>query len=180
MLLDVGMIEVEVKVRAQHADVKKRLDELDAEHVVDKTQVDTYFSAPHRDFARTDEALRVRKENGEAYVTYKGPKMDDKMKTREEHETTVGSAEEARAVFESLGFEEFGTVEKERKVYELDGAKVTLDDVNGLGEFVEIELEADGDAEIDGSRAAILDTLERLGLDSNDSVRDSYLELLHA
>lgn len=174
------MIEVEVKVRAEHAEVKKRLEELGAESVAEKTQKDVYFAAPHRDFAETDEALRLRHENGETHVTYKGPKLDEETKTREEHETTVGDADEARAVFESLGFEEFGTVEKDRRVYELDGATVTLDDVNGLGEFVEVEIEVEGDAETDDTRDDILDTLERLGLDADASVRDSYLELLHS
>ena len=174
------MIEVVVKVRASHADVEKSLEELGAVRVADKTQEDTYFAAPHRDFAQTDEALRVRREDDEAYMTYKGPKLDEETKTREEHETFVGDAEEARAIFESLGFEEFGTVEKHRCVYELDGKTVTLDDVKNLGEFVEIELEAEGDAETEEARAEILGTLERLGLNPDNSVRDSYLELLHA
>jgi len=174
------MIEVEVKVRASHDEVEESLDALSAEHVTEKIQEDTYFAAPHRDFARTDEALRVRREDGEAFVTYKGPKLDKETKTREEHETHVGSGEKARAVFVSLGFEEFGKVRKHRRVYELDGATVTLDDVDGLGEFVEIELEAEGDAETDEARARILEILERLGLDPDASVRDSYLELLYA
>ncbi|MDZ7687308.1 MAG: class IV adenylate cyclase [Halobacteriales archaeon] len=174
------MIEVEVKVRASHDEVEESLDALGAERVTQKTQNDTYFTAPHRDFAQTDEALRVRREDGEAFVTYKGPKLDNETKTREEHETRVGSGEEARAVFESLGFEEFGTVRKHRRVYELDGATVTLDDVEGLGEFVEVELEAEGDAETEEARVRILETLELLGLDPDASVRDSYLELLYA
>ena len=174
------MIEVEVKVRAKHADVRKRLEELGAERVTEKTQRDIYFAAPHRDFADTDEALRVRHEDDETYITYKGPKLDEETKTREEHETTVGDAEEARAVFESLGFEEFGVVEKRRSVYELGGARVTLDDVSGLGKFVEVERDIEEKADTEEPRAAVLDTLERLGLDADDSVRESYLELLHA
>jgi adenylate cyclase class 2 len=106
--------------------------------------------------------------------------LDEETKTREENETHVGDAEEARAVFESLGFEGFGTVKKQRTVYEFDGATVTLDYVEGLGEFVEVELEAKGDAETEEARDEVLGTLERLGLNPNNSVRDSYLELLHA
>jgi adenylate cyclase class 2 len=174
------MIEVEVKVRARHAGVKERIEVLGAERVTQKEQRDVYFTAPHRDFASTDEALRVRRENGETRITYKGPKMDDETKTREEHETTVGDAEEARAVFESLGFEEFGTVEKERQVYELEGTTVTLDEVEGLGEFVEVERDIDDEADIEEPSAEVLGVLGRLGLDADDSVRDSYLELLYS
>lgn len=172
------MIEVEVKVRTSLDGVEERLRGLGAEPVAEKTQVDTYFSAPHRDFAETDEALRVRSEDGDAYVTYKGPKRDTETKTREEHETAVGEIETASAVFESLGFKEFGTVEKHRRVYVLDDVTVTLDDVEGLGEFVEVEVENSGDEDADAARAEVFDTLERLGLDPADSITDSYLELL--
>ena len=55
------MYEVEVKVAADHAAVRERLpDEAEALGTVE--QVDTYFDAPHRDFAATDEALRLRRE----------------------------------------------------------------------------------------------------------------------
>ncbi|MFW5984096.1 MAG: class IV adenylate cyclase [Halobacteria archaeon] len=174
------MIEVEVKVRAPLDEVKETLESAGAERVVEKTQVDTYFTAPHRDFAETDEALRVRRENGDAYVTYKGPKLDEETKTREEHETAVGDPETTHAVFESLGFEKFGTVEKHRAVYVLDGTTVTLDDVERLGEFVEVEVERTEDDDSEEAREAVFGTLERLGLDPNDSVTDSYLELLYA
>jgi adenylate cyclase class 2 len=173
------MIEVEVKVRASLGGIEERLAELGAERVTEKDQADTYFAAPHRDFAETDEALRVRRENGDAYVTYKGPKRDTETKTREEHETTVGDAETASAVFESLGFEEFGTVEKYRRVYSFDGTTVTLDDVEGLGEFVEVEVERSEKDDADEARDAVFGVLERLGLDIDDSVTDSYLELLY-
>lgn len=174
------MIEVEVKVRAPLDGVADRLESLGAEPVAEKTQVDTYFAAPHRDFAQTDEALRVRRENGDAYVTYKGPKHDEETKTREEHETEVGDAETARAVFESLGFEEFGRVEKERRVYDLGGTTVTLDDVEGLGEYVEVERERPPEDDATAAREAVFDTLERLGLGDEDTITDSYLELLYA
>ena len=47
-------------------------------------QVDTYFSHPARDFAATDEALRIRSIDQENFVTYKGPKLDATTKTRRE------------------------------------------------------------------------------------------------
>ncbi len=33
-------------------------------------QVDQYFAHPARDFAKTDEALRIRTARGESFVTY--------------------------------------------------------------------------------------------------------------
>ena len=49
-------------------------------------QVDQYFAHPARDFARTDEALRIRRVGQFNYITYKGPKLDATTKTRREIE----------------------------------------------------------------------------------------------
>lgn len=171
------MIEVEVKVAADHDDVRERLRELGAERQGVKTQRDTYYSAPHRDFTETDEAVRVRVEDGEAYLTYKGPKKEDGTKSRKEVEVGVGSAGEAGEVLESLGFREFGVVEKRRVVYELGDYEVALDDVEGVGEYVEVETEARGEDYVEARDGAV-EILRRLGLDPGESVRESYLELL--
>src|SRR4029453_19590505 len=47
-------------------------------------QVDQYFNHPAREFAVTDEALRLRQVGVENCVTYKGPKIDKSTKTRQE------------------------------------------------------------------------------------------------
>ena len=49
-------------------------------------QVDRYFGHPARDFAKTDEALRIRRIGQENRITYKGPKLDAATKTRRELE----------------------------------------------------------------------------------------------
>lgn len=56
------MYEVEVKVRADHDAVRDRLEARGAEHLGTVEQVDTYYDAPHREFAETDEAVRLRRE----------------------------------------------------------------------------------------------------------------------
>jgi adenylate cyclase class 2 len=58
---DSAMYEVEVKVPADHAAVRSALADLGSERVDTVAQADTYFDAPHREFAETDEALRVRR-----------------------------------------------------------------------------------------------------------------------
>ncbi|WP_435182959.1 class IV adenylate cyclase [Halobellus sp. EA9] len=187
------MYEVEVKLRAAHDAVRPALDDAGAERVGGVTQVDTYYDAPHRDFAETDEALRVREErpadsaadgeadadaSAETKVTYKGPLVDADSKTREEHETGVDDADAARGVFEGLGFEPAAVVEKHRTFFEVDGYTVTLDRVADLGEFVEVEAEAEREGEVDAVREGAFDVLGRLGLDPDDQIRTSYLGLL--
>jgi len=55
------MYEVEVKVPADLDAVRERLADAGAGRVATVAQADTYFDAPHREFAETDEALRVRR-----------------------------------------------------------------------------------------------------------------------
>ena len=173
------MYEVELKIETEHGPVRERLSELGAEPLERVRQVDTYYDAPHRSFAETDEALRVREERGEegrrVGVTYKGPLVEAESKTREEHETAVGDGEEMRAVLEGLGFTPAETVEKERERFEYRGYTVTLDDVDGLGEFVEVETEA---AAVEEAREGAIAVLRELDLDPDEQVRTSYLGLL--
>ncbi|WP_251330147.1 class IV adenylate cyclase [Haloplanus pelagicus] len=175
------MYEVELKVRASHEAVRERLKTLGAERVGAVRQVDTYYDAPHRDFAETDEALRIRREaadgTSETVVTYKGPLVESASKTRREVETGVADADHMDSILDALGFSPAAVVEKERERYALDGFTVTLDSVDDLGEFVEIEREASED-DREATREAAVARLRDLGLDPDDQLRTSYLGLL--
>jgi adenylate cyclase class 2 len=146
-------------------------------------QVDQYFAHPARDFARTDEALRIRTVGGESFVTYKGPKLDNTTKTRREIELPLDAADSDGARFgellSALGFRPVATVRKQRRSFELrtdhDAVQGALDEVDGLGTFVELELMAD-DAGIDAAGRAIGKLANELDL--GPSERRSYLELL--
>lgn len=174
------MYEVELKVRAAHEPVRERLAALDATVLGTVHQVDTYYDAPHRTFAETDEALRLRRETqgGETTrLTYKGPLVEAASKTREERETMVADPEEMAAILDALGFQPAATVEKEREKFECDDYTVALDHVDGLGEFVEVEREATESA-IGCVRDGARDLLSDLDCDPDEQVRTSYLELL--
>jgi len=175
------MYEVEVKVRADHEDAAAALAAAGATERGTVVQRDTYYDAPDRDFAKTDEALRVRKESGDGeartLLTYKGPLVEAESKTREEHETAVADEAELRRIVEGLGCEPAATVEKERQRWSLDGYTVTLDSVSGLGEFVEVETEVT-ESEVESAREGARNLLRELGLDPTAHVRTSYLGLL--
>ncbi|KDS92292.1 adenylate cyclase [Halorubrum saccharovorum] len=192
------MFEVEIKVPADIDAVRERLREAGAERVDARRQRDAYYDAPHRDFAETDEALRVRHESplpdgigGETEssadpdaettkLTYKGPLLDEGSKTRTEHETAVVDGEAMAGVLSGLGFEPAAIVEKRREFWSFEGFTVTLDAVDGVGEFVEIEREIDDEDAIEATRDEALEALDRLGLDGDSQIRTSYLGLLLA
>lgn len=179
------MYEVECKLRASHESVRDRLEGLDAGHSGRVTQVDTYYDAPNRDFASTDEALRIRRETEpdgrRIFLTYKGPLLDDEAKTRTEAETQVDNEAELRDILAGLGYDRAATVHKDRDRYKLAECAVTLDTVEDLGEFVEVEYRPPvREGDLAKARNAVGDILEELGLDATDVIRTSYLGLLLA
>lgn len=177
------MYEVEVKIPAAHDPVRNRLEALDAELLGEVRQHDTYYDHPARDFAETDEALRLRDESAAeggtevAVLTYKGPLVDDRSKTREEHETQVDDRTTANAILQAVGFQAAAVIEKHRERYELDGHTVTLDTIDGLGPYVEVEAKGEA-ADLEALSDRAFDLCRRLDLDPDESVRTSYLGLL--
>ncbi len=173
------MYEVEMKVRADHDRVRTRLSELDAVPSGTVRQVDTYYDHPGRDFATTDEALRIRRETtdggDETRVTYKGPLVEAESKTRAEFETRIDDGETFAAILDNLGFDPAATVEKTRERYGYDDYTVTLDTVSGLGEFLEVETEAEV---IEPAREGAAELLVRLGFDPDAQIRRSYLGMV--
>ncbi|MFB6132447.1 MAG: class IV adenylate cyclase [Halanaeroarchaeum sp.] len=178
------MYEVEVKVRADHEPVREALRRRDATPVGAVEQADRYFDAPHRDFAERDEALRLRLESDadgdaapESKLAYKGPLVESESKTREEIETPVVSPTDVEAILEALGFEVAATVEKHRERWRVGEYVVSLDDVSGLGQFVEVEGKATK-VTVPDVRDGALEVLRDLDLDPDEQIRTSYLGLL--
>ena len=176
------MIEVEVKAHANDFnDVKVKLNEIGAERTGLEHQKDVYFNAPDRDFAETDEALRIREipdESGKRIIlTYKGAKMDEVSKTRKEIEVDVSDTENMTAILENLGFRAAARVEKKRVIYQFNEAVISLDEVLNVGKFVEIEMEAQEGEDFSHARDEIFDLFKKLGIEDGFE-RRSYLELM--
>lgn len=179
------MTEVELKAvltEAQAGALPARLTALGFAPGETVRETDLYCNGDHRDFWKTDEALRLRRVSAggteRVLLTYKGPKEDARSNTRREYETAVGGLDTARAILGALGFRPVFTVTKERRTFLRDGVTACLDRVEGLGSFLELErlLPEDGnrDAAVDG----LLALLEALGVSPQALERRSYLELL--
>jgi adenylate cyclase class 2 len=180
------MLEVEVKCPvADFAEVRQRLEAWGARAEGPRQEADHYFNAPDRDFARTDEALRLRRVGSRNWITYKGPRRDQMTKTRTEIEVPLAdgdaAADDLCHVLEHLGYRPVAVVRKERIVYhcQREGytAEVTLDEVAEVGRFVEAEIQAP-ESELAKARDVLLRLIADLGL--RETERRSYLEMLLA
>ena len=176
--------EVEQKHRIDDvAEFVARLTERGATLGAAAEQSDQYFAHPCRDFVKTDEALRIRTVAGKSLVTYKGPKLDTTTKTRRELELPLDPNDADGSRFSellvALGFTPVAIVRKKRRPFQLShGGRVVdgaLDEVDGVGTFVELELRAD-DASLDEAKRLIAALGVELHL--GPSERRSYLEML--
>ena len=169
------MIEVESKYWSPGNDkVEKALARMGAKKIAEETMEDIYFSHPGRDFGKTDEALRLRKTLDSAELSYKGPRMNvDRAKAREEINLRVDNALTAQRIVERLGFREVCTVKKHRSSYHLDKVRVDVDDVEGLGEFVDLEVLTESP-----DRSEQLFELARKDLSLEKLEPKTYLELI--
>ena len=111
-------------------------------------------------------ALRVRDDDGHAYLTYKGAVVPGPLKVREEIETSAASAERLLAILAALGYQPVFRYEKYREELAVPGALIAIDETP-IGAFLEIE----------GQEDAIHDWAARLGFSAADYVTASYRSL---
>lgn len=148
-----------------------------------QTNRDAYFNHPCKDFATTGEALRVRQIDGIGHVTYKGPKLAGPIKAREEIEWPLGESDldgaKTERLLTKLDFRPVAVVTKSRSIYvHPDDPDLTLvfDEVDQLGQFVEIEMVVPGPEGVKMARQRIATAAAKLGLDQAES--RSYLTML--
>lgn len=177
-------LEVEVKyANVDLVGTERALRELPVSELGCREEVDLYFAHPARDFACTDEALRIRRVGERNFLAYKGPKLDPLSKTRDEVELALPEGpqtwEKCKTLLEKLGFRPVAEVCKTRKKFHLLWedwqVEISLDDVRLVGQFVELEIIC-GEHELVRARDALLRLATRLGLQHSE--RRSYLELL--
>jgi len=171
------MLEIELKVQVDTlGPIREQLNKRNAQFSGRIHEHDIYYNAPHRDFGTTDEAMRVRYTNEHAVITYKGAKRAKYgLKAREELNTAVESGEVFEQILVRLGFVKTAEVNKWRENYRLGTAAISLDSVDELGTFVEIEVMTD----LDGPDATeqITTLAKEMGI-VGLPILASYLELL--
>jgi adenylate cyclase, class 2 len=107
--------------------------------------------------------LRIRLENGNSRITFKGPVQPSAMKLRDEFETIVGDGQLLLRIFEELGFHVWFRYEKYREEFCHEEVIVAVDETP-VGVFVEIE----------GSEQGITTMAKLLGRRPEDYIVDSY------
>jgi adenylate cyclase, class 2 len=145
--------------------LRERLIELEAERVGPPAFEDNWILDRDGELLSAGQILRLRTDGGRARLTFKGPmRLEGNMKVREEREVDIENAEEARALFENLGYHVVRRYQKVREEWHLGGVTIALDHTP-IGDFAEFEG--------DGAETVA----KRCGFDPQKAERRSYLRL---
>lgn len=146
---------------------------------------DSYFDNSSGQIRLNGEAFRVRRETdidtgtSKSVMTYKGKKLNRLSMTRRELETGVEDAEICIQILQSLGFDIVPPmVIKTRQFLYRDDVTACLDRVEGLGDFLELEIIISEDENQDQALSRIETILKQLGYSHEDTTRTSYLTML--
>jgi adenylate cyclase, class 2 len=162
-------VEIEVKVRIEDlAEMARRAEALGlrlrkARHF----EGNTLYDYPDRALSTCGCLLRVRQEDGEGLLTFKGKLVThEKYKVRPEIESACADAKAVEEILRNIGLRPFFRYEKYRTEYEGDGVLLCLDELP-FGRFLEIE----------GGEGTIDPLAERLGLNPSTFMKRTYADL---
>ena len=137
-------IEVEVKFENSIEEVKKILSKY--EYIGEKELYDTYYVDPKRKNLkpepdlRLNETFRVRRTNKGCYITYKKQHFKGKLWIySDEYETEVKDYQTMEKIIECLGLVPLIEVHNKRTIYKSKEYEIEIEDVEGLGYFLEVE-----------------------------------------
>ncbi|MFC1790838.1 class IV adenylate cyclase [Patescibacteria group bacterium] len=171
--------EIEIKVKIEKYQKLIAFLQKKAQFVSKKHQVDEYFTPQHRNFLSprpVKEWLRLRKSKDEFYITYKKWHYTKSGRTHygEEQEVQIGNLERLREILKALNFESVVTVDKQRQVWTHQNWEICLDEVKGLGNFVEIESKGKSTKKPAEITKEMISFLKEIGCGEIERSYDSY------
>ena len=163
-------IEIEVKFSvADPEQIRNTLHRCGARLVTGRVfEVNHRYDDPNDELRKKRMILRLRKDT-RARLTLKGKPAgatESDFKVHTELEVEVDDFDTMERIIQALGFERRQTYEKWRETYALHDTEIVLDTLP-YGEFIEIE----------GDRENIRYVCELLGLDWEQRILTSYIEL---
>ncbi len=175
------MYEVEVKARLRdRAEIKQKLEDFGCVFGEELHQIDHIFVPKGESFPTPFQVpvLRIREQNGKYIFTLKISQSSRQDSLERELEISNGSM--MTQILNLIGYEEFILVDKKRIKTNYKDMEIVLDDVKGLGEFVEVEkIVTHEDPEARKNIQKELQVfLETLGISPEDHVVDGKYDIL--
>ncbi len=123
--------------------------------------------------------LRLRDQEGLKTFTLKQRLKTENELQCLEYETTIENPDAIADMLSPMDFYEVVRVKKAREEGELNGMGICLDEVEGLGSFVEVEKMIEDETQADRIQAELFQFLESLGVSKDDQVTKGYDTLMY-
>ena len=176
-------MEIEIKIPISEVLFHELKDKLSPSFRGNKVQVDDYYTPIHRDFVNREypfEWLRLRRKGDKSILTYKHfyPEGVEVNTHCDEFETHVEDSLQLEKIFHVLNFKKLVTVENDRSTFVIgDEFEVALDNVKGLGYFIEVEA-LKNFGSINLAREKLFEFAESLGVDVSNPDKRGYPYLM--
>lgn len=179
-------VEVEVKIPVHGlADTIKRLEQCGFCLAGTCREEDVYYNSAHYDLREHDKALRIRRvtdlDTGKTRAEFncKGPKPDQISVSRTELEMRLETPEILERILEELTFLPVPyIVRKTRFTYTRGRITAAVDQVEGLGDYLELEIIGQGEKQRPACLKEIEAVMKEMGYEQKDTIRISYLSML--
>ena len=173
------MKEIEVKAKVKNSDLLlKRLKELGTKLSDPVSQNDIVYAFGDWESNQSindRNILRIRQEDGRALLTLKRPGINELDSREEESEVSNPNAVEAMLLL--MNYREVVRVSKVRRTANHEGMQICLDEVRGLGTFVEVERMVD-EGNTEAIQEELFQFLEQSGISRDQRVLQGYDSLV--
>lgn len=171
------MKEIEVKARITSIEsFREKLEQMGCQFGDPLIQDDSIFfpiGIGFPEIVKDTPVVRVRDSNGTVTLTMKKRMTNDNELIKLEKEVVVSDKQETMDIVEHMGFHMAASVHKKRIKCAYKGMTICIDEVAGLGSFIEVEKlsEEDNYREIQDE---LFDFLRSLGVGDSDRVTIGY------
>jgi predicted adenylyl cyclase CyaB len=165
-------IEIKARVRDLNS-LRARAEALSDTPVQVIPQEDTFFHTPKGRLK-----LRLLQPNQAQLVYYERPDQDGPKRSNYHIYATSDPQGLQTALRLALGIR--GVVRKTRYLYLSGQTRIHLDDVEGLGQFMELEVVLRPDQTDAEGQAIAADLMTRLGVGEDDLLKVAYMDLIEA
>lgn len=174
--------EVEIKVLIKNVnEVQIKIQEL-GRLIKTKTQKDEYYSPMDDDYfssSPADKYLRVRFEEGKNSLNYSVCHRSElgQLLSTDEYETEISNPAITSEILQKMGMVKRVIVIKRRQTFMVGKFEVVLDEIDGLGLFMEIEYKEEV-VDVDKARNECLDFLKKLGIKYEEAPNMGYPDMM--
>lgn len=180
------MIRIDIRARVDDLDsIAAALENVNFTKLKQKVEHEIHYRLGEEDLKNNGKQLCLFCEenyaSGEkkASIMYKCPGTDRFSITDVEYETEIADFEAAAGIFDHLGYNRAAEIRKDRRTFtNYEGVSAYLDEVQLLGNFLELEILLDEESRQEYAVEALSIILNELGIHKSAVVTKTYIELL--